>query len=61
MFGRGSRRLGLITAPGQRAAEDVKDYWPGTDFCCIYLVGVHFCLVYLSRDQRHLRMSIPPI
>ena len=61
IFGRGSRRLGLIAAPEQRAAAVETYYWNGTNICFIYLVGVHVRLVYLGPDQRKSRTLIPPI
>ena len=39
IFGRGSRRLWLMTSPDQRAAAVERYYWLGTDFCWRYMVG----------------------
>ena len=58
IFVRGLHQLILIAAPEQRAAAAGIDYWPGTDACCIYLVGVYVSSVYLVRDRRQLRMSM---
>ena len=41
IFGWGSFRSGLILELELRAVAAVRYYWPGTDVCWKYLVGVH--------------------
>ena len=56
--GEDQHKLGLIVAPGQRDEAAGKDYWPGTDAYCRYLVGSHVGLVYLGWHHFQLRTSI---
>ena len=53
--------LGLIAAPGQRSGAAGKDYWPGTNVCCRYLVGAHVSSGYLGWYQCQSRTSTPLI
>ena len=61
IFGRVPRQLVLIAVQRQRAVAAGKDYWPRTDVCCRYLVGVYVGLVYLGWYRCQLRTSIPKI
>ena len=56
--------LGIISAPEQkiqRTAVAGKNFWPGADACCGYIIGLHAGLGYLVWYQCQLRASMPPI
>ena len=57
-------RLEIIEATyqrTQRATEVGRNYCPGADACCGYLVRLHIGLGYLGRHQCWLMTSMPPI
>ena len=51
LVGEDQRWLGIIAAPGQRLEVTGRDYWPGANIYCIYLVRPNVGSGYLGQVQ----------